>query len=110
MIPVIVIVTLSLLAEVAGFLRCMIDDVPFGRGFVVSILAQITLPVVLFTAFALFSPPNQDVEPLGPSFSRSLDFMGLMFWLILLLTFVAGSFGLTRFFTSARPNEENLRA
>lgn len=110
MIPVIVIVTLSLLAEVAGFLRCMIDDVPFGRGFVVSILAQITLPVVLFTAFALFSPPNQDVEPLGPSFSRSLDFLGLMFWLILLTTFAAGSFGLTRFFTSPRPNEENPRA
>jgi hypothetical protein len=88
----------------------MIEDVPFGRGFVASILAQITLPVVLFTAFALFSPPNQDIEPLGPSFSRSLDFMGMMFWLILLTTFVAGSFGLTRFFTSPRPYEENPRA
>lgn len=88
----------------------MIDDVPFGRGFIVSILAQITLPVLLFTAFAIFSPPSQDVEPLGPSFGRSLDFLGLMFWLILLTTLVSGSFGITRFFTSPRPNEENPEA
>ena len=107
MIPVIIIVTISILAEVAGFLRCMIDNVPFGRGFVVSILAQIALPVLLFIAFAMFAPANHDIEPLGPGFSRSLDFLGFMFWLVIITTFVAGCFGLARFFASPRANEEN---
>ena len=110
MLLVIIIGTMSLGSELAGILRCVIYRVPFGRPFRIPIFAQVTLPILLIAIFSIFHRTNQDIEPMGPSLSRSLDFLGFMFWLLLLTTFVAGVFGLTRFYISPTANDEDQNA